>query len=774
MFRARLAALLSVLLITAGVPSGQTPASDTTAPEVTIVRPLEDATVSGIVDVDVVATDASGIAGVILEVDGVAVGAEDTTPPWTFAWDAPASGPGAHLLTVVVRDTPGNAMRSAVVPVVVGGVTLPPPPPPPVNHAPIALGDSLAAIADTPLTIAAASLLANDSDPDGHAITIVSVADGSSNGGVIVRSGSSWTYTPPAGFTGTDAFVYTIGDGVGGTASAPVSVTVSAAPEPPAFPAGLVLALGFDEASGTTAIDASGGNRNGTIRGAARATGKVGGALSFDGADDWVTVPDSAALDLTAGMSLSAWVRPTAMSGWETVILKERGAGLLSYAMYARDGAPSAGGLASPAGYVRAGGADQHVNGTASLPVSTWTHIATTYDGSTQRFYVNGALAASRPQTGPIAVGSGALRVGGNASFAGEFFQGLIDEVRVYNRALTDAEVGSDMGGTPPPPPPPVNRAPAAQNDSLTTTTGSAVPFTAAFLIANDSDPDGDAIAVTTVAGSSLAGGVISSTAAGSWSYAPPAGYSGADSFSYTIGDGRDGTASGTVNVTVTSPAPPSGGGGLVAAFGFNEGAGTTIGDVSGNGHVGTIRGAVFAEGKAGMALRFDGVDDWVTVPDSATLDLTAGMTLEAWIRPTAALGGWDTVLLKQRGTGDLSYALYANDGAPLAGGVAAPAGYVNAAGHQAVRGASALPVDAWTHVAATYDGATLRIYVNGALVASRAQTGTIAVSGAVLRIGGNGSFTGEFFEGLIDEVRIYNRALSQTEIQNDMNAPVQ
>ena len=74
--------------------------------------------------------------------------------------------------------------------------------------------------------------------------------------------------------------------------------------------------------------------------------------------------------------------------------------------------------------------------------------------------------------------------------------------------------------------------------------------------------------------------------------------------------------------------------------------------------------------------------------------------------------------------------------------------------------------------MALTYDGATMRLYVNGTQVASRAQTGAIQATDNPLWIGGNSPY-GEYFQGLIDEVRVYNRALPQTEVQADMNAPV-
>ena len=87
-------------------------------------------------------------------------------------------------------------------------------------------------------------------------------------------------------------------------------------------------------------------------------------------------------------------------------------------------------------------------------------------------------------------------------------------------------------------------------------------------------------------------------------------------------------------------------------------------------------------------------------------------------------------------------------------------------------RGAAQLPLNTWTHLAATYDGATLRLFVNGTQVGSRALTGALLTSTGVLRIGGN-AIWGEFFQGRIDEIRIYNRALSPGEIQADMAAPI-
>ncbi len=84
----------------------------------------------------------------------------------------------------------------------------------------------------------------------------------------------------------------------------------------------------------------------------------------------------------------------------------------------------------------------------------------------------------------------------------------------------------------------------------------------------------------------------------------------------------------------------------------------------------------------------------------------------------------------------------------------------------------SGLPVSAWSHLAATYDGVTLRLFVNGTQVSSKAQTGLLATSSNPLQIGGDAIY-GQYFTGRIDEVRVYRVALTQAEIQADMARPL-
>jgi chitodextrinase len=196
-----------------------------------------------------------------------------------------------------------------------------------------------------------------------------------------------------------------------------------------------------------------------------------------------------------------------------------------------------------------------------------------------------------------------------------------------------------------------------------------------------------------------------------------------------------------------------------VAAYGFNEGSGTVVSDASGNGNNGTISGATWTtSGKYGSALTFNGTNARVTINNAPSLQLTTGMTLEAWVNLSTVNNVWRDVIYK----GNDNYYLEGtskHSSRPAMGGTFGNPLY----------GPTALTANTWAHLAATYDRATMRLYVNGVQVASRAQTGAIATSTNPLQIGGD-SIYGQYFAGRIDEVRIYNRALSAAEIQSDMN----
>jgi hypothetical protein len=189
----------------------------------------------------------------------------------------------------------------------------------------------------------------------------------------------------------------------------------------------------------------------------------------------------------------------------------------------------------------------------------------------------------------------------------------------------------------------------------------------------------------------------------------------------------------------------------------FAEGAGRIARDGSGRGHAGRIAGARWtAAGRSGRALHFGAPGDRVTIPGVSSLPLTRGLTLEAWVKPARSLRGRPSVLDKQRASGAVGWGLYTGS----------RRGGWFSTGRHACRVGARLRAGHWTHLAATWDGRVLVVYVGGRRVASRRLAGAIAPALGPLRIGGGA------FRGRVDEVRVYDGALSRAEIAADMVAP--
>lgn len=204
---------------------------------------------------------------------------------------------------------------------------------------------------------------------------------------------------------------------------------------------------------------------------------------------------------------------------------------------------------------------------------------------------------------------------------------------------------------------------------------------------------------------------------------------------------------------------------GLVASYGFNEGAskGLRFGDYSGKGNGARGNRVRRVKGKFGKGLAFNGRDSFLSVRNRPSLDLSRGMTLQAWVKPQAKSG--KRTILAKLGKGTSAYALNA---ATHTGGAQGEADL----GRRAVAGTPEdLPLGVWSHVTLTYDGSTLRFYRDGQEVNATDVRGAMMATPGPLRIGGK-VLGGGWFKGVIDDVRIYGRALSARAIQRDMRRP--
>lgn len=220
------------------------------------------------------------------------------------------------------------------------------------------------------------------------------------------------------------------------------------------------------------------------------------------------------------------------------------------------------------------------------------------------------------------------------------------------------------------------------------------------------------------------------------------------------------------------APAPPptparapASRGRIVGAWNFNEMTGTRTRDKSGLRNHGTIFGATrVARGKFGRAVSFDGINDYISISDSSSLDLGRGMTIEAWVYAKSVRASRLILMKEHRAAGHQSYSLYAAANGLKKASVEVATGPT----YTTLPASSTTAIRRWTHIAATYDGSRLRIYKNGVSVGSRALSGDLVATGDPLKIGGSAVWS-EFFKGKIDEVRVWNAARTGKQIQSDM-----
>jgi len=202
--------------------------------------------------------------------------------------------------------------------------------------------------------------------------------------------------------------------------------------------------------------------------------------------------------------------------------------------------------------------------------------------------------------------------------------------------------------------------------------------------------------------------------------------------------------------------------GDLVAHWKFDEGSGLVVMDSSTNGNNGTLtNGTAWATGWSSNALRFDGVNDYVEVPNSPSLGITGDITLAAWVK-RGALGDYGGIVAKTDGNNIWDYDLYFDSGPDNLHF------WSDSQSPQNTISTGAVSDTDWHHVAATRSGETVTFYVDGAPAGTADISGESADNPVPVRIGTDGPGYGaaSMFKGLIDDVRIYNRALSQAEIR--------
>ena len=345
--------------------------------------------------------------------------------------------------------------------------------------------------------------------------------------------------------------------------------------------------------SGTTAVDASGNGRTGVVVGATWATGRYGGALSFDGGDDYVGLPGLGTFYNTA-FTLEAWVQKATTKNDVGIVGTWTGNGPMLWVDH----------LATRYHLTLGNDSSSFLNSGVSPSVGVWQHLAATFDGANARYYIDGVEVASRAFSGSVGTAN-TWRIGAYGSVAGGFFDGLIDEIRVYDRALSATEIQSDRDT-------PLGVAPGAPTEpGNLTVTGSTQTSVSLSWTASTDDV---AVSGYTV----YAGGAVAGTTTGTTFTVPGLSCSTGHLLEVEAFDGP-GNVSPRASVTGSTTACDSFPG-LVAAYAFDDGSGTTLLDASGYGRNGTVTGATWTTGRNGGALAFDGLDDHVALGSLGTL----------------------------------------------------------------------------------------------------------------------------------------------------------
>jgi hypothetical protein len=545
-----------------------------------------------------------------------------------------------------------------------------------------------------------------------------------------------------------------------------IALAATCQADPACTPAASGL-VGWWPAEGS-ADDVIGGD-NGTLQGGATfAPGEVGQGFRFDGTNGYVQIPDSDALKPT-NVTVEAWVwldpsLPSGLGGEQIVFKKNtwsawfEGYSLLKVNVDNGDGTSSDRFQFCVSRY----GNQVVINSQTIAQRGAWYHVAATYDGGQSILYVNGVAEASATPGFALDYDTTPVFIGTSGTWPPylSMFGGVIDEVSIYNRALSANEItaiyNAGTGGKCPPPPTPPAITSQPINQSLT------VGQTATFLVsASGTSPlsyqwqfGGANISGATNPILTLAN--VQTTNAGIYSVV------------VTNLAGSVGSSNATLAVSLPGHCIPAASG--LAGWWPAEG---NANDVIG-GDNGTLQGgATFAPGEVGQGFRFDGTNGYVQIPDSDALKPT-NVTVEAWVwlDPSLPSGRGGEQIVFKKNTWSAWFEGYSLLKLPVDNGDGTSSDRfqfcVSRYGNQVVINSQTIAQrGAWYHVAATYDGSQSMLYVNGAAEASATPGFALDYDTTPVFIGTSGTWPPylSMFGGIIDEVSIYNRALSANEI---------
>jgi hypothetical protein len=581
----------------------------------------------------------------------------------------------------------------------------------------VAADDSMTASAGSPGSL---NVLADDTGPTGTTLTVTSVTQGT-QGTVAIGSGGVLTYTTSAVAAGSDSFTYTVSDGIGDTATATVSVNIL----------GLEAYYKMYEGSGTTTADASGNGNTATITNATWTTGVAGEGLAFNGSSASVTGP-----------TLNISTNSITFSGWfDSSGSQYSAAGLI----FNRNGSVG-NGLdmfnGTTLGYTwGTSAATYNFNSALTLPTGTWTFAALIITPTNATIYMQplgGSLtSATNTYANPVETFSNAILIAQDSSSSSRTFDGSVDEVRIYDTALSLSAItalgksSSFLTAIP------------ASVSAYAGAPGAVNPLT------NDSGPNGSTLAVSNFNQPNC--GTVTYNAGTGFTYSTSDLNSGTDSFTYTLSDGLGDTTTGVVDVTIL---------GNIAYYPFSEGSGTATADATGDGYTGTLNNTTWATGLTGLstdhALSFNGTASNVTFTTSPSLNGTTNFSVGAWIKTSATSGG---TIIQQRDANGFNgeYVLSTNSNGTVSF-------YVYNNGYQfQLTSTTTVNNNAWHQITAVRNSSNGYLYIDGVQAATGSGTVASLSNTITVDIGANNRDGDAYFNGLIDNAFISDVALTSS-----------
>ena len=611
-----------------------------------------------------------------------------------------------------------------------------------INLPPYACLDS-AVIQRLGATQATINVLANDHDANGHAITgIVSFDVISNNGGVVTKTGvgasASLVYMPPSDFVGFDWFYYTISDSTGQTATGLVTIDVN--PPDTSF----VGWWRLDEASYSDYMDSSPMGTNATQQNITMgAAGRFGKAATFNGTSGYVTL-DRVSLGGTSA-TITAWIkRPSAASQAS-----------MAGRVFDRTSTGAAGLHFGTANELRYTWNNSFYNWNSGLipPADQWVLVALVVEPTKATIYMHdGTTLSSAVNSGTHNpdMGSGIINLGRDTYSSTRRYKGDMDDVRLFRRALTQAEILALVNGGAAETPSPFDTATGVTRTALT---WQADPQATAHQVYAGFN------AAALVAATTNSPEYQGATGASGWSLQglPNTTYFWRVDTITPNGTVKGKTWSFSTASQISTLAPDNG---LIARWKLDETSGTTAASTTGT-YPGTVSGSpVRTTGVDGNAISFDGINDMITTGSSLLSNRTM-FSMSGWYRSSLTTGNrvalWGQNDVVEFGISGSTLMVYTASGGNLSIALPTP--------------------NQWHHLACVGDGLLLKIYVDGVLAASGGSY--VATSyGSSTSYGFNiGAATwdptGNWFTGQIDDVRVYNRVLSDVEVYNLSSASI-